>query len=376
MCYADARTGARSRKKGLYMNEESLSAIEIYMNRVFKLVILIFPGATLCAGLTYTMIKVLGFYPTVSWLGLAIFDSTCLCYFVIGLFLVKHCETEDGYIKTEIFKIGKIYVALLECIQWNFISYLIPCKDFWAYFAYFAMLVVFFLDHKFMLLILAELIVSIIISWIIKGENLIPAFDELFIPNMLIRAVFILLVSIALWMLTYLIEKSLAKELEKLADYDALTLLKNRRSMKSHINSVIKQAENGNGTFSLLMCDLDNFKKINDTYGHDCGDLILKTVANIISCDVKKDDVVFRYGGEEILVMVRANNEVTEKVAERIRSDIEREKITYNESNVNITVTIGLASYKPNTTVDELIKIADDKLYFGKNNGKNQVVNK
>lgn len=191
---------------------------------------------------------------------------------------------------------------------------------------------------------------------------------------MIIRAVNIFLVSLCLWLITFLVEKKLAAELEKLAGYDALTLLHNRRSMRGLISSTMKQAESGRGTFSLLMCDLDNFKRINDTYGHDCGDLILKTVANIISCDVRKDDCVFRYGGEEILVMVRADKEITSHVAERIRRDIEQERINYNEKDIGITVTIGVASYRAGAGVDELIKIADERLYFGKNNGKNQVV--
>ena len=356
------------------MNEENLSAIEIYMNKVFKMVILAAPGATLCAGLTYTAIKVLGFYPMVSWIGLLIFDGTCALYFLTAILFVMHCETPEGFLKPKIIKYGKIFLAILEIIQWNFISYLIPSKDFWAYAAYFIMLIVFFLDHKYTLLISGEIVVSLIVSWIIKGDSLLPATDELFIPNMIIRAVNIFLVVICLWLISFLIEKRLANELEKLADYDTLTLLHNRRTMRTQINSMIKQAEKGEGTFTLLMCDLDNFKRINDTYGHDCGDLILRTVANIINCDVKKDDIVFRYGGEEILVMIRAGSEISEKVAERIRFDIEHEKIAYNDSDVKITITIGLASYRPHSTVDELIKIADDKLYIGKNNDKNQVV--
>ena len=237
------------------------------------------------------------------------------------------------------------------------------------------MLVVFFLDHKYTLLIIAEIDVSLAVSWLVRGQALLPARDALFVPNLIIRVVNIALVSFALWLLTYLVEKRLARELEKLADYDALTLLHNRRSMRGLIDGVMKRTEKGDGTFSLLMCDLDNFKRINDTYGHDCGDLILKTVANIISCDVRKDDVVFRYGGEEILVMVRATPEITEHVAERIRSDIAAERISYNDAAISITVTIGVASYQPHASVDELIKLADTRLYAGKANGKNQVVN-
>ena len=356
------------------MNEENLSAIEIYMNRVFKLVILVYPGATLCAGLTCTAIKLLGFYPTVSWLGLIIFDCSCALYFLIGVLFVRHCETPDGFLKRNVVRNGKIFLAIIEFTQWNFISYLIPLRDYWAYTAFFIMLIVFFLDHKYTLLISAEIVISVVVSWLVKGDTLLPARDEYFIPNMIFRGVNITLVVACLWLITYLVQKRLAAELEKLADYDALTLLHNRRSMKTHIANVMKQAEKGEGTFTLLMCDLDNFKHVNDTFGHECGDLILKTVANIISCDVKKDDMVFRYGGEEILVMVRADKEITGRVAERIRADVAREKISYNDKNVGITITIGVATYKPNSSVDDLIKLADSRLYTGKNNGKNQVV--
>lgn len=357
------------------MNEENLSAIEIYMNRVFKLVVLLAPGATLCAALTYTAIKLLGFYPRVPLLGLGLFDCTCLFYFALGVYFARHCENADGFLDLKAVRNGKVFIAILEAVQWNFISYLIPSRDFWAYTAFFLMLVVFFLDHRYTLIVALEIIVSLFVSWVVRKDVLLPAADSLFVPNLIIRVVNVLLVSFTLWLLTFLVQTRLARELEKLADYDALTLLHNRRTMKSHIADMMRRSERGDGTFSLLMCDLDNFKRVNDTYGHECGDLILKTVANIISCAVRKDDVAFRYGGEEILVMVRANKEITEQVAERIRADIEAEAITYNGTAVNITVTIGVAGYKPHTSVDDLIQLADSRLYLGKNNGKNQVVN-
>ena len=358
------------------MNEENMSAIEIYMNNVFKLVILVFPASTLASGLFCTVMKaILGYYPKVPWAILGIFNASCVCYLVAGLILLKVSHTEDGYLKTGAIKNGKIYVAVLEMLQWNFMCYLLNGSESIMFYAYFLMLDIFFLDSRFTLLMIAELSISTLAQWIFFGQLFLPARDDFFMPNMVLRVIFISLSSACLWLITYLVEKRLAKELEKLADYDALTLLHNRRSMQSHITGVMKQVEKGDGTFTLLMCDLDNFKRINDTYGHDCGDLILKTVANIISCDVRKDDAVFRYGGEEILVMVRADKEITGKVAERIRADIEKEHIAYNNSDVNITITIGVAAYRPNTSVEELIKIADDRLYFGKKHGKNQVVN-
>lgn len=246
------------------MNEESLSAIEIYMNRVFKFVILVYPAASLYSGLTYSTIKLLGFYQNVSWFNMLFFDITCLIYFLVGLHFFLTCETAEGYLKPNVMRHGKIFLAITELTMWNLITYLLPHKEFWGYAAIFIMFVVFLLDHKFTLIVSAEIMISAVVSWFVRGDFLLPARDELFVPNIILR--------------------------------------------------------------------------------------------------------------EEILVMVRADNEVTKQVAERIRHDIENEKITYNNKNVGITVTIGVASYKPNATVDELIKLADDKLYIGKNNGKNQVV--
>ena len=102
------------------MEEENLSAIELYMNHVFKLVILVYPGASLYSGLTYTTIKLLGYYDTVSWLGLIIFDVTCTLYFSIGFLFYKNCETPDGFLKPNIIKYGKIFLAITELTMWNF----------------------------------------------------------------------------------------------------------------------------------------------------------------------------------------------------------------------------------------------------------------
>ena len=358
------------------MNEENLSAIEIYMSNVFKIVILLFPLSTIAAAaFAITMKMLFGYYPEVSATLLAVFASSCTAYLLIALVLLKHSFTSDGALKAGRIKKGKIYVAVLELIQWNFMCIVLTRSESFMFYAYFLMLDVFFLDSRFVLLMIAELTLSTIAQWAIRPNIFLPATNSLFAPNLLLRLIFLFLTSFCLWLITYLVETKLANELEKLADYDTLTLLHNRRSMKSHIASMMKSAQKGDGTFSLLMCDLDNFKRINDTYGHDCGDLILKTVANIISCDVRKDDEVFRYGGEEILVMVRADKEVTAHVAERIRADIEKERVSYNSEDIGITVTIGVASYRADKSIDELIKIADNRLYFGKQHGKNQVVN-
>ena len=123
------------------------------------------------------------------------------------------------------------------------------------------------------------------------------------------------------------------------------------------------------------MMDIDDFKKVNDTYGHDCGDEVLKYVAGIVSTGVRKNDNVFRWGGEEILVLINADEDRAVAVAERIRHNIEKNIVHYRDDvNVNVTVTIGVSSYKGNKSIQEMMDDADAKLYYGKRHGKNQVV--
>jgi diguanylate cyclase (GGDEF)-like protein len=145
--------------------------------------------------------------------------------------------------------------------------------------------------------------------------------------------------------------------------------------MDSYVNAAFMQAMTGTSDLCFMMADIDNFKKVNDTYGHDCGDEVLKYVAQAISTGVKKEDTVFRWGGEEIFVILKADPYNAVRIAERIRKDIEKSVVNYrNECTVAVTVTIGISPYEDGTTVQKMMDDADAKLYWGKQHGKNQVV--
>ena len=120
------------------------------------------------------------------------------------------------------------------------------------------------------------------------------------------------------------------------------------------------------------MIDIDYFKKINDTYGHDIGDTVLIDFANILMKSVRDDDVVVRYGGEEfVIVMTATQKEVLLRKAESIRYKIIKSKFSINE---HITASFGVASDNGEHNMDEVIKNADIALYQAKENGRNQVV--
>ncbi len=162
--------------------------------------------------------------------------------------------------------------------------------------------------------------------------------------------------------------------LGKIANYDPLTRLLNRRSMSTYLKEAVEYAENNQQNFCLVLADIDDFKKFNDTYGHDCGDEVLVTVANMISGSVREDDYVCRWGGEEILVLLRADLEISVQIAERICRDIASNVINYKNSEVKVTLTMGASAYSPEKTIEAMIEEADQNLYRGKRNGKNQVV--
>lgn len=160
-------------------------------------------------------------------------------------------------------------------------------------------------------------------------------------------------------------------QLDKIAGMDALTGLYNRRSMDKYLKSA---AASGN-TFTLIMCDIDNFKNINDTYGHNCGDIVLKEVSRTIVSSLRDGDYVCRWGGEEILILANnASLKDAAMAAERIRSHIEKLTVESEGNIVNCTITLGAAENKEGSSLEDIINLADDRLYTGKRSGKNCVV--
>ena len=159
--------------------------------------------------------------------------------------------------------------------------------------------------------------------------------------------------------------------LDKLASTDPLTGLYNRRSMDIFLSQAVETESN----FALIMCDIDDFKKVNDTYGHDLGDVVLKGVASITAEQVKEKGYVCRWGGEEILILLNnASEENTFRIAENIRRNVSNRMFDLNEKWVHCSLTLGIAFHHTDEAVEETITRADYKLYRGKRSGKNVVI--
>ncbi len=162
--------------------------------------------------------------------------------------------------------------------------------------------------------------------------------------------------------------------LSEAANYDPLTKLFNRRYMNEHMRKVVEEAEKQGKPFCIILADIDDFKQVNDTYGHDCGDEVLVTIANTIYLNVREEDIVCRWGGEEILILIRADLDIATRVGERICQEVREEVIDYAEEKVRVTLTMGVAEYKKSQSIRFMIEEADRNLYYGKAHGKNQLV--
>jgi len=192
--------------------------------------------------------------------------------------------------------------------------------------------------------------------------NMITPIKNIFLFLSLVLVVF-LIFSYSQLYLNYKIEKK--------GLIDPLTLSYNRlylNTLKNKINLA---------KYELCMVDIDYFKKINDTYGHSTGDIVLKSFSKRILNQIKKDDILIRYGGEEFLLLIKKRDEETSSciIPERIRQVLENSPIAVDDKIIYVTASFGVNN-KPNQSpsLNEAIKIADEQLYKAKNTGRNKVV--
>lgn len=165
-------------------------------------------------------------------------------------------------------------------------------------------------------------------------------------------------------------------ELEYLANTDTLTNIRNRRSFYNLSQLEFDLAHKYNHTFSLLLLDIDNFKIVNDTYGHDIGDEVLIQLSRKVKDNVRHSDIFARHGGEEFTLLLRQTDTAAGlKIAEKIREQIEQMQINTKAGTISITISIGMAQFDNQCTeLDKLVQKADQALYNAKENGRNKVV--
>lgn len=187
------------------------------------------------------------------------------------------------------------------------------------------------------------------------------------------------------------VELALKKEYEHQGRItDELTNLKNRQGLNEYLENTLCGSLNEGKSVSIIMCDIDHFKQVNDTYGHEAGDLILKNVSAILNEGTRDGaDCAFRMGGEEMVCILNCSPEKAIDIAERLREQIEKTSHRVNRSgrdeNINVTVSMGVCDIRPNVNIeitpenirevfDEDLSRADKAAYRAKNSGRNQVI--
>ena len=160
--------------------------------------------------------------------------------------------------------------------------------------------------------------------------------------------------------------------MSRLAMTDALTQVDNRRQLEKYLSEEVKRADRHRLPLAVIMFDIDNFKRINDRFGHATGDIVLMKIAQIVSDSLRSTDRFGRWGGDEFICVATNTNEDTAiLLAERLRNELEQARI---DESIPVTGSFGVTRFVRGDTPDALVRRADMGLFRAKNNGRNQVV--
>ncbi len=174
------------------------------------------------------------------------------------------------------------------------------------------------------------------------------------------------------------VEKQLRQTLKivkELSRKDTLTDLHNRRSLINIINNETYRFERNHIPFVIMIADIDHYKYINDEYGHDTGDFVLKEIACLLSQTIRKQDVVGRWGGDEFLFLLPETDiEGAKSLSESLRDKIASTVFQYNDKKFQLSMTFGFAVFRAEETIETCLKKADNALYQGKKSGRNKCI--
>ncbi len=164
------------------------------------------------------------------------------------------------------------------------------------------------------------------------------------------------------------------RNLEEMSEQDYLTKLLNRRGFLKRAEAEYSRLKRHGGVYSLILCDIDHFKRFNDNYGHECGDMVLKEVSEMFRRSIRESDLAGRWGGEEfIFLLIESEGYPAYERAETLRRSIEDHIFTYRELELRITISFGVYQVDPDLSLEENINVADKALYLSKQRGRNRV---
>lgn len=312
---------------------------------------------------------------------LAIISAAKIVYYVS---IMNKKGKEDSNSLMQILVMGLIvYISLIlstlfmgtECSFNTILLSLIPVVFFAEYLLRNSSIVSY---ASSVLILITNLILIFVNDWFVRDGALTVIEKNIFESFNWIVAICLTVFSATVFMAeVFNISNGLTKQNKKLnvlANYDPLTQLLLRRPMLEHIDKCVEQKKFYAKDYSICIGDIDFFKKFNDQYGHDCGDVVLKTVSRMISDGAGSDNYVCRWGGEEIMILFPDTTVYeAQKIVERIRHSIEGAVIHYKDTEVHVTMTFGISSSEKHIMSQEVIESADKALYAGKESGRNRV---
>ena len=304
------------------MNKKT--AVEVYLSTVFKWGLIILVSACMCATLVFNTEKIFGLYPDVPWLatiGLAVMD---IFFFSVAVLIVRTSFDKDGYLKEGRLKLGKIFSMTVLIIQWNYLLYMIPTRTFWGFLFFFLILTAFFLDIKMLLISGLACMVSLFIGWFIRGTDLLPVKDELFITDILLCVIALVLSLSGLIIFVFFVARFLvnAKKDEMELVLNSVQQLSEKLALASATLSEIalnegKSAEDLNDTSVQL---LQNSNMLSNRTGESLSNLDelnrweITVSENIGKVEDTSKTLLEKSKDNELLLgnLQTANNEVTE----------------------------------------------------------------
>jgi len=187
-------------------------------------------------------------------------------------------------------------------------------------------------------------------------------------------AICLLVTGIVLFMTNFTVNRY-QRRLEEMATKDKLTGLANRQAFDLVAEHAIKGADRSGEPLSAMLIDIDHFKKINDTHGHQTGDAVIQGVAKVAAASLRESDILCRWGGEEYLVLLRGcDSENARALAEKLGAAVRNAEIQYMGTALSTTVSIGIAQYTGEEVIDSLLARADDAMYKAKKDGRDRIV--
>ncbi len=350
------------------------SALDAYLEKVFCNIAYLVAAGVLSIALFYMIEYCAGNVNGYSLTGVAVLVLMDVFFAAASLHVgYAWKNTRKNNFET-LLRNAKILHFAIIVVQCNYICYVLPSPYFWGYAGFAVVTSIFFFDYRLVDALSAALLISMGVALCISPELLVQGGFPVLNAGLMFMTLILSFVSSHL--LAYWGDRILVKALEEAVETDPLTGLLNRRRMVVYQQDFYDNALHNNAPLTMAVMDIDDFKDVNDKYTHQFGDKVLKTISGVISGFAQEDEPVFRWGGEEILVLSACGLKEMVKRCEKLRKTVAETEIhpTDGTSPVRVTVTVGVAAYEPGMTLGDIFVKADKNLYKGKREGKNRVV--